>query len=121
MAMAPRRRIPPGKPVAWLVDVWKAPPMSREAAIEAGYLLRKVQQGKRLTMPDSLPFPDIGKRCHELRIKDGEKKTWWRIAYRTDKDAVVVIHWFEKKSNRTPKREIETCKARLRSYDEEDD
>jgi hypothetical protein len=48
----------------------KTPPLSREARIEAGLLLRKLQQGELLSMPHSRPMPTIGSHCHELRIVD---------------------------------------------------
>ena len=34
-------------------------------------------------------MPDIGPRCHELRIPDRE--TPWRIFYRIDKDAIDIV------------------------------
>ena len=37
--------------------------------------------------------------------------------YRTDEDAVIVIHWFEKKTAQTPGPVLELCRARLREYD----
>ena len=66
----------------------KTPPMSREARLEAGYLLRKLQQGEILSLPHSRPMPDIGRRCHELRIQD--EKVTWRIMYRNDADAIII-------------------------------
>lgn len=60
-------------------------------------------------------MPTIGRRCHELRIND-ENETW-RIIYRTDEDAIVVLEVFSKKSKETPKAVIKTCKARLSDYD----
>ncbi len=38
--------------------------------LEADFLLRKLQQGKILSMPQSRPMPSIGAACHELRIVD---------------------------------------------------
>ena len=37
--------------------------------------------------------------------------------YRIDPDAIVIVDVFAKKTGRTPKSVIETCKARLRMYD----
>jgi len=48
----------------------KTPPLSAAARVEAGFLLRQLQQGVRLGMPHSRPMPSIGTRCHELRIND---------------------------------------------------
>ena len=38
--------------------------------------------------------------------------------YRADDDAVVLLEVFKKKTEATPKRVIETCKKRLKSYGE---
>ena len=73
---------PKDKPLAWLHGEVKTPPFSKTARIEAGYLLRQLQRGETLTMPQSKTMPGIGPHCHELRIND-EKETW-RIVYRID-------------------------------------
>jgi len=61
-------------------------------------------------------MPSIGPRCHELRINDVDST--WRILYRTDPDAVVILEVFSKKSAQTPKVVIENCKRRLKEYDD---
>lgn len=104
-----------GKAVVWLRGEVKTPPFSRDARIEAGFLLRRLQQGDRLSMPQSRPMPDVGKRCHELRIVD-ENQTW-RIIYRIDNDAILILEVFAKKTGQTPKTVIENCKRRIRQYD----
>ncbi len=68
-------------------------------------------------MPQSRPMPGIGSRCHELRIND-EYMTW-RIVYRIDSDAVVILEVFDKKTNRTPKNVIDICKDRIKAYKRE--
>jgi len=65
-------------------------------------------------MPHSRPMPDIGPRCHELRVRDGD--TSWRIIYRVDDQAILVVDVFKKKSAATPKRVIDMCKRRLSAY-----
>ncbi len=104
------------KPLAWLSDQVETPPFSREARLEAGFLLRKLQQGEKLSLPHSRPMPSIGARCHELRIND-EQKTW-RIIYRIDSDAIVIVEVFTKKTQRTPKAVVDRAKGRLKDYDE---
>ena len=89
--------------------------MSQRARIEAGYLLRLLQRSDSVGMPHSRPMSAIGARCHELRIIDSNKV--WRIIYRIDRDAVVIVGVFEKKTQKTPKRVIDACKRRLRDYD----
>ena len=77
--------------------------------------MRLLQRGERLTMPASRPMPNIGARCQELRIVD--ERVTWRIVYRLDEDAVVLVEVFAKKTQQTPRHVIGTCKARLRRYD----
>ncbi len=66
-------------------------------------------------MPHSRPMPGIGVRCHELRIRDRGKE--WRIMYRVDKDAIVILEIFNKSSRQTPQTVIEICQLRLKRYD----
>ena len=66
-------------------------------------------------MPQSRSMPSIGKRCHELRINDAEKT--WRIVYRIDFDAIVIMDVFAKKTNKTPDAVIKRCQKRLSQYD----
>jgi len=103
----------------WLHGMVKTPPLSAPARLEAGYLLRLLQRGAKLSMPHSRPMPSIGSRCHELRITDSDKI--WRIVYRVDSDAIVIAHVFQKKTTATPKTVIDVCKSRFRMYDDERD
>jgi phage-related protein len=101
--------------LVWLSGEVKSPPFSKRARIETGFLLRKLQEGEVLAMPFSRPMPSIGKNCHELRVIDQNKA--WRIIYRIDSDAIIILEVFQKKTRETPKHIIETCKKRLRFYD----
>jgi phage-related protein len=107
---------PKDKPLIWLHGQVKTPPFSAAARLEAGYLLRELQRGVALAMPHSRPMPSIGPHCHELRITDEDKI--WRIFYRTDSDAIVIAEVIRKKTGKTPKSVIDTCKARFRMYDD---
>ena len=80
-------------------------------------MLRRLQRGDRLEMPESRPMPSIGSRCHELRINDGN--VMWRIVYRLDVDAVVILDVFKKKSRATPANVLEVCRNRLKAYESE--
>ena len=104
------------KPVVWLAGEVKTPPFSKEARVEAGFLLRRLQQGEALGMPQVRPMPAVGRRCHELRIRDEDRN--WRIMVRVDSDAVVIADVFAKKTRSTPRKVIEVCRERLRRYDE---
>jgi phage-related protein len=103
------------KPLVWLHGEIKTPPFSSQARIEAGYLLRRLQMGEKLSLPHSRVMPLIGTRCHELRIDDQNKT--WRIVYRIDSDAIVILEVFEKKTQRTPKSVIGNCKRRIQLYE----
>jgi phage-related protein len=102
------------KPLVWLHGEIKTPPFSESARIEAGFLLRRLQQGEMLGLPYSRPMPGIGSACHELRIND-ENQTW-RIVYRVESDAVVILEVFSKKTETTPPGVIDTCRNRLAAY-----
>ena len=103
------------KTLVWLHGEVKTPPFSQAARIEAGVLLRQLQQGENLGMPHSRPMPSIGAHCHELRVRDGDKN--WRIIYRIDDDAILIIEVFNKTTRSTPKNVIENCQRRLSKYD----
>jgi|SRR5579872_5973731 len=103
------------KPLAWLHGEVKSPPLSPDARIEAGFLLRRLQRGDHVEMPHSRPMPTVGPRCHELRINDIGQT--WRIIYRIDEDAIVIADVFAKKTQQTPNSVIKTCQKRLKEYD----
>ncbi|MEY3334327.1 MAG: type II toxin-antitoxin system RelE/ParE family toxin [Cuspidothrix sp.] len=93
----------------------KTPPFTDTARIETGVLLRQLQQGENLEMPYSRPMPSIGTRCYELRLTDIDKN--WRIIYRIDDDAILIVEVFNKTSIETPDSIIDTYKKRLSKYD----
>ena len=103
-----------GKPLVWLHGEVKTPPFSRGARIQIGFLLRRLQNGELIEMPVSRPMPVIGANCHELRIDDGDGT--WRILYHVDRDAIVILDIFPKKSRTTPKHMINVAQKRLRMY-----
>lgn len=104
------------KSLVWLHGEIKTPPFSREARIEAGMLLRRLQGGESLGLAHSRPMPSIGRRCYELCIPDDD--VTWRIMYRIDSDAVVIGEVFAKKTKTTPQQVIDTCQNRFKRYDE---
>jgi phage-related protein len=103
------------KPLVWLHGEIKTPPFTREARIEAGTLLRRLQEGELIGMPHSRPMPSVGAGCHELRVRDETRN--WRIVYRIDDDAVIIAEVFPKTTQKTPKTVIDACKRRLALYD----
>ena len=106
---------PVDKPLVWLHGEIKTPPLSREARLEAGFLLRRLQRGEVLTLPHSRPMPTIGARCHELRLNDRDKI--WRIIYRLDSDAILILEVFQKQTSQTPQVVIDVCRKRFSRYD----
>ncbi len=104
------------KPLRWIHGEVKTPPMSGEARREIGELLRDLQEGLALTMPHSRPMNSIGKGCHELRVNDS--KHTWRLIYRVDNDAIIILEVFDKKTRKTPRQVVNACKDRLRAYEQ---
>ena len=78
-------------------------------------MLRLVQDGFPIGMPYSRPMPSIGPRCHELRIRDERHN--WRVLYRIDDDVILVPVVFAKRTPKTPKKDIDLCKRRLKDHD----
>jgi phage-related protein len=105
---------PQDKPLVWMHGTITTPPFSENARIEAGYLLRQLQKGLSLSLPQSRPMPSIGAQCHELRIND--ENLTWRIIYRVYTDAILILEVFERKTNKTPKSVIDVCKRRINRY-----
>lgn len=103
--------------LVWLHGEVKTPPFSQAARIEAGFLLRRLQEGENLGLPHSRSMPSIGPRCHELRIND--QSVTWRIVYRVDPDAIVILEVFKKSTTKTPLSVMDVCKRRLRMYSDE--
>jgi phage-related protein len=60
-------------------------------------------------------MPSIGSGCHELRVRDENGD--WRVVYRADEVAVVVVDVFRKQTRRTPRSVLATCRARIEDYE----
>jgi len=86
---------------------------SVEVRQEVGALLRLLQEGQVLGMPQSRPMKELAPSAFELRVKD--RAGIYRVFYVLfDKHRVFVPHAFTKKTQKTPRQEIETGKRRLR-------
>lgn len=80
---------------------------------EAGVQLHKVQQG--LEPSDWKPMATVGSGVREIRVR--EDGGAFRILYVAQlADAVVVLHAFEKKAQKTPKRDLDLANDRLRAF-----
>jgi phage-related protein len=77
----------------------------------AGYQLDRVQRG--LAPDDWKPMKAVGPGARELRIRD--RSGAFRVIYlATLVDRVVVLHVFQKKTQRTAKHDIDLAAKRLR-------
>ena len=91
-----------------------SPPVRASARAEIAELLLAIQEGLFIPMPSSRPMPNIGRGCHELRV--GDENVTWRIVYHVGKEHIVLLHYFKKKTGKTPTGVIDLCKARLKKY-----
>jgi len=99
------------KPLVWLgssLDDVKAFPAA--ARREIGYQLYKTQTG--LEPSDWKPIVGLGHGVQEIRIHAGNE---YRVIYVAKfEDAVYILHAFVKKTNRTPRGDLDLASARLR-------
>jgi phage-related protein len=102
------------KPLVWLRGEVKTPPFTTAGRVEAGTLLRRLQDGESLSLPHSRPMPSIGTNCHEIRVRDAGHH--WRIVYHLAEDAIIILDVFAKTTPRTPRTVIADCQRRLRLY-----
>ena len=79
---------------------------------QIGEALRDLQKGAYLGMPMSRPMATVAAGVHELRVR-GEG-TQIRVLYCVRYlDRIIVFHAFQKKSQKTPLREIRLARHRL--------
>ncbi|MHB1655250.1 MAG: type II toxin-antitoxin system RelE/ParE family toxin [Burkholderiales bacterium] len=99
------------KPVRFIGDSLKClRDFPNDARQDAGRQLDRVQHGKQ---PDDFkPMPSIGKGVEEIRVWN-ESGTFRVIYVARLANAVYVLHAFQKKTQTTSKRDIETAKARF--------
>jgi len=80
---------------------------------EAGFQLYRVQRG--LDPIDWKPMTTIGGGVREIRIRD-EAGAYRVIYVATFAQAVHVLHAFQKKTQRTAKRDLDLAASRLRGF-----
>lgn len=103
---------PDDKILVWLAGEVKSPPFSDEARLEAGFLLRRLQQGETLATSFAAHAVDRRRmsRAQDRRPgRDLEDHVLRRYRRRR-------LDVFKKKTRATPKKVIETCTQRLRAY-----
>jgi phage-related protein len=80
---------------------------------QIGEALRDLQKGVTPGMPLSRPMSVIAPGVRELRV--GDETATVRVFYATGKiGTTMVFHAFQKKSQKTPMREIDLARRRLR-------
>src|SRR3989338_2996837 len=84
----------------------------KEAKKEMGYLIFRLQQEERLWMPFSRPMKLVGNGVQELRVR--RARGAYRAFYFLKLDeGILIFHAFGKKSQKTPRKEIEVGIQRL--------
>jgi phage-related protein len=80
---------------------------------EAGKAIRELQSGLSLGMPKSRTMPSVAQGVSELRFKDSAGQ--YRVFYYTKHSAgILIFHAFTKKTQKTPDKEIELGRKRLK-------
>jgi phage-related protein len=79
---------------------------------ELGKAIFDLQKGSKFGMPLSKAMPSVGIGVEELRLKDrnGIYRVFYYLKFR---NAVLIFHAFQKKTQKTPPHEIEVGKKRL--------
>ncbi len=78
-------------------------------------IVDKLDKGYRLSMPIVRATPSVGKNISEIRLRD--KKGAYRVFYYlSKKEAIYIVHAFKKKSQKTPRRNIELIRKRIQKF-----
>jgi len=85
----------------------------KEIRLELGKYILQLQSGFKLDMPVSKAMSTIDKGAYEIRIKDndGNYRVFYYQKYIT---GILIFHAFMKKTQKTPKKEIDIAKKRLK-------
>jgi phage-related protein len=77
-----------------------------------GFDLWRLQQGEQPS--DYRPLPSVGAGVFELR--DQDQRAWYRLVYLSRiQDVIYVLHCFEKKSRKMPRKDFEIARQRLKA------
>ncbi len=98
------------KPIRFLGDSLKRlREFPEDARQDAGYQLDKLQRG--LQPDDFKPIPSVGKGVEEIRV--WEDSGTFRVIYTARlREAIVVLHAFQKKTQATSRRDIDLARHR---------
>lgn len=100
------------KPLIWCGSTRKdLQAFPDDARRQSGFQLLLVQRG--LDPDDWKPMTSIGAGVREIRVQD--EHCAWRVIYLCDRpEGVYVLHAFQKKTERTSKRDMELARERFR-------
>ena len=87
--------------------------LSKEAQAQFADAVELLENGKTIGMPLSRPLTNIHRGLHELRLKDrgGIYRVFYYLKVR---DAIYMLHSFQKKSQQLPQREIRLIVNRIK-------
>lgn len=91
-----------------------------EARKRLGRAIDELQKGRKLSMPLSRPMPSVAAGVEELRVRD-ENGAFRVFCYTRLANSVLVFHAFQKKTEKTPRREIDIARKRLKELLNEED
>jgi phage-related protein len=84
-----------------------------EVKKDLALLVGRLASGIKLSMPVSRPLVSVGKNVFELRIIDPSGA--FRVVYVLKKrDAIYLVHAFKKKSQKTPKKNLDLVRQRVK-------
>jgi phage-related protein len=87
----------------------------KAARSKAGYELQAVQDGREPS--DFKPMPSVGSGTYEIRVQVGGT---YRVFYVAKfEEAIYVLHAFQKKTQKTERRDIEIGRQRYRKVQRE--
>ncbi len=82
-----------------------------------GFNVRRLQNGESAVC-ETRPMPSVGSGVFELKEQD--ERTWYRVMYLAKvMDVIYVLHCFEKNTNKTSLRDLDTAQARLKEVNAE--
>ena len=104
----------PIKPITFLGDSLKIIRTFPEVAkSRVGRELRRLELGMQPV--DFKPMPSIGRGVEEVRVRDDHGNAYRVIYIARFEDSVFVLHAFAKKTQTTPKRDLDLARTRLQA------
>ncbi|MEK2644607.1 type II toxin-antitoxin system RelE/ParE family toxin [Bdellovibrio sp. BCCA] len=82
---------------------------------DLGGILTQLQKGEKVGFPDTRAMSAVAPGVIEIRLKgtDGIFRAFYILKSHT---GIIVFHAFQKKSQKTPRQEIETGRIRLADF-----